>query len=99
MRKIGFLRRYMLILGAMGILYSCALSSCIPVLVGVLGDDLAANLMRSVASDLNDQAYEADGEPQTVGQFFDSLLDDVGFEDDKNDRDNEFDDWWDDIWD
>ncbi len=82
MRKAHGLWRWVLILAATGMVFS-SLDSCV------------ADLLREVADGLNQQAYELDGDPQTIGQWWDDLW---GGDPDA-DAAQDFDDWWDDLWD
>lgn len=97
MRKMGVLRRYILIVGSTGILYTCAASSCVPVLLSVLGDEVITNLLRATTNGISQQPDTTNDEPSAAGSFLNALLDDIGFEDDNN-KDEDLDDWWDDLW-
>lgn len=79
MRRVNVWGRWLMALACMGIVFG-GLESCM------------ADLLRDAADSLNDTAFDIDGEPQTVGQWWDGLWEDDAGGDD-------FDDWWDDIWD
>jgi len=55
-----------------------------------------ADLLREASDALNQAAYELDGKPQTLGQWWDSL-----WNGDHRSGSNaeDFDDWWEDLWD
>ena len=50
-----------------------------------------------LADDLDQTAYELDGQPQTLGQWWDGLW--TGDNNSGSDRDEDFEDWWEDLWD
>ncbi|MBN1344818.1 MAG: hypothetical protein JXQ73_19145 [Phycisphaerae bacterium] len=84
MRKASAFCRVMIVLASMGMLFG-GVDSCV------------ADLLRDVADSLNDTAYDLDGQPQTVGQWWDGLWNDSSTR--SSDRANEVDDWWKDLWD
>ncbi len=63
MRRLKSLTRWLLVLGCMGTLFG-SFESC------------TANILRDVADELNDQASELDGEPQSLGDWWDQLWED-----------------------
>jgi hypothetical protein len=56
-----------------------------------------AGFLRDIADDLNQEAYQLDGEPQTFGQWLNSLWTDD--ESRSAEEAEDFDDWWQDLWD
>ena len=60
-------------------------------------DGCLAQALRDVADDLDQFAYQLDGEPQTLGQWWDNIWSDDGSHRDEEEED--LGDWWDDLWD
>jgi len=83
MRRANAWCRWLLILASTGIMFG-TLESCM------------ADLLRDVAGELDEAAWELDGEPETIGQWWESLWngDNASSEDAED-----FDDWWEDLWD
>ena len=56
-----------------------------------------AEFFRDLADDLDQTAYELDGQPQTLDQWWDGLW--SGDNGGGSDKDDDFEDWWEDLWD
>ncbi len=57
----------------------------------------AADALRGLSTELDKMAYQLDGEPTTVGQWWDSIWTSSGNQDAK--KAEETDNWWKDLWD
>lgn len=84
MRRANAWCRWFLILASTGMMFG-TLESCM------------ADLMRDVAGELDQTAWELDGEPQTVGQWWENLWNGQG--NGSSEDADDFDDWWEDLWD
>ena len=85
MRRSSVRWRWLLVLASLGIVFSTSMDSCM------------AEFFRDLADDLDQTAYELDGQPQTLDQWWDGLW--SGDNGGGSDKDDDFEDWWEDLWD